>query len=277
MSYQWQKGAPKVVFISGGRSGIGREMALRLAGEGAHVAIFNRLPAPDVVKEMKAAAARSSQKFCSHAADVADAATLAAAVAEACAELGAPDLAINSAGINIARPFEELTQAEFERVVTVNLFGSRNFAAAVLPHMTPGSHLVFVASLAAMAGSFAYTAYCASKFGVRGLAEALRIELRLRDIDVSLCCPGEIMTPMVEEELKTMHPISKAIKALGGRNEVGPAVNQMLGGIARRQFEITDGFKPGVTALTARHLPGVLRKTVDRIAARVARSETTDA
>lgn len=268
MKFSWRNGAPKVVFISGGGSGIGREMARRLAQEGASVAIFNRKLAPSVLKEMKVAAASSKQKFRSYGVDVTDAAALDAAIAQAVAELGAPDLAINSAGIQIARPFEELSQAEFERVVSVNLFGSRNFAAAVLPHMNAGSQLVFVASLAAMAGSFSYAAYCASKYGVRGLAEALRIELKLKGIAVSLCCPGEIMTPMVEEELKTMHPISKAVKAIGGCNEVGAAVEVMLAGIARRDFEITDGFKPGMTAFAARHLPGMLRAMTDGIAAR---------
>lgn len=270
MGFSWRHDAPKVVFISGGSSGIGLEMARRLAQEGAHVAIFNRKLAPAAIRELQTAGA-TGQLFNSYAADVTDSAALAKSVAQAVTELGAPDLAINSAGIQIARPFGELTQDEFERVITVNLFGSRNFAAAVLPHMGKGSQLVFVASLAAMAGSFAYAAYCASKYGVRGLAETLRIELKLRGIDVSLCCPGEVMTPMVEEELKTMHPISKALKALGGCNQVEPAVETLIKGIARRDFEITDGFKPGMTAFVARHLPGALHALVDHIAAKSAR------
>jgi len=62
--------------------------------------------------------------------------------------------------------------------VDINLKGSRNFAAAVLPHMASGSRLVLLASLAGLVGNYAYAAYNASKFGVVGLASALRIEYK---------------------------------------------------------------------------------------------------
>jgi 3-dehydrosphinganine reductase len=156
-------------------------------------------------------------------------------------------------------------------VIAVNLGGSRNFAAAVLPHMGSGAHLVFVASLAALAGTYAYTAYCASKFGVMGLASSLRVELKLKNIDVSICCPGEIITPLVIEERKTLHPISAALKDFGGHQEVGVACDQMLRGIARRQFQIVGGFMPGLTAFMSRHLPALTRMMTDAIAAKAAR------
>ena len=70
-------------------------------------------------------------------------------------------------------PLAQSSAADFDHVIDTNLKGSRHLAAAVLPHLAARSHLVFIASLAGLTGSFAYTAYCASKFGVRGLAEAL--------------------------------------------------------------------------------------------------------
>ncbi len=267
MALSWKHGAPKCVFISGGGSGIGREMARQLAQEGANVAVFNRKLAPDVVAEMKANAQHAKQKFASYSADVTDANALAAAIATAVKALGKPDLVINSAGIQIAKPFDELSQADFDRVVAVNLGGSRNFAAATLPHLAAGSHLVFVSSLAALVGSFSYAAYCASKFGVRGLAECLRVELKLRNVDVSICCPGEIDTPLVHEERKTMHPISRAMKEFAGCQAVDVAVGQMLRGIARRDFEIVDGPKPRLTAFLSRYLPTPMRRIADSIAA----------
>ena len=268
MSLPWKTNTPRCVFITGGGSGIGREMARRLAAEGASVAIFNRRLAPDVVNEMQAVAPHPSQRLCSYAADVTDAAALTAAVERAVAELGPPDLAINSAGIQIAKPFELLGADEFDRVVAVNLGGSRNFAAALWPHLRPDDHLVFVASLAAMVGNFSYAAYCASKFGVRGLVESLRIELALRGVAVSICCPGEVETPMVEGERIGQHPVSKALKGLAGCRTVEVSVDRLLRGIARRRFEITDGPLPWLTATSARHLPGLGRAFIDRVAAR---------
>lgn len=271
MNYHWQKGPPRVVFISGGNSGIGRAMALALAREGASIAIFNRAGAPQVVEEMRAAAPGSGQRFASFAADVAQAASIAEAVRQATAQLGAPDLAINSAGVIHARPFDETPAQDFERVIDINLKGSRHFAAAVLPHMRAGSHLVFIASLAALTGNYAYTAYCASKFGVRGLAEALRYELKLKGIALSLCCPGEIMTPMVEEEKRHQHPVSAALKAFAGSARLEDSVPALLRGIARRDFEIVDAFRPRLTATLARHAPRLARFVGDMIAARAAR------
>ena len=268
--YRWKHGAPRTVFISGGSSGIGRDMARRLAAEGADIALFNRSAAEDVLAELRAAAKHPAQRFAACRADVAEAGSIEAAVRQAVAELGAPDLAINSAGVIHARPLQEASAQDFERVIDINLKGSRHFAAAVLPHMQARSHLVFIASLAALTGNFAYTAYCASKFGVRGLAEALRYELRLQDIDVSLCCPGEIMTPMVEEEKRHQHPVSAALKAFAGSARLEDAVPTLLHGIARRRFEIVDGARPALTALLSRHAPRLSRRIGDAIAARAA-------
>ncbi|MCF8469428.1 MAG: SDR family NAD(P)-dependent oxidoreductase [Parvibaculum sp.] len=268
MTIHWKNGAPRCVFISGGGSGIGREFAMRLAGEGAHVALFNRRPAPHVVAELRRVAVRSDQRFESYSADVSDDAAIQAAILQAVQDLGAPDLAINSAGIQIAVPFELLTSADFNQVINVNLIGSRNFAAAVLPHLRQGSHLVLVASLAGLTGNFAYAAYCASKFGTVGLASVLRIELKLKGIDVSVCCPAEIDTPLVVEERKTLHPISAALKDFAGTLDVQSACDSMLKGIARRDFEIIPGFMPKLTAFLNRHVPGITQRVSDGIAAK---------
>lgn len=268
MSYPWKHGAPHTVFISGGSSGLGLEFARLLAAEGANIAIFNRRLAPQVVAELEQLASNSQQRFASYAADVADAASLSAAINAAVAEVGAPALAINSAGIAIAAPFEELAETSFNKVIEVNLIGSRNFAAAVLPHMQAGDHLVLVASIAGLLPNFAYAAYCASKYGTVGLAEVLRLEMKLKGIDVSVCCPAEINTPLVEEERKTLHPVSAAMKDFVGTMEVAPACHSMLKGIAKRQFEIIPGTMPKLSAWLNQHVPAVSRGISDQLAAR---------
>ena len=272
MSLPWQHGRPKCAFISGGGSGIGQEFARRLAQEGADVAIFNRKLAPSVIAELRRAAISPAQRFESYSADVADESALQVAVGRAVAEIGAPDLAINSAGIQIAAPFESTTAADFNRVIQVNLVGSRNFAAAVLPHLAGRSHLVLVASLAGLTGNFAYAAYCASKHGVMGLAAVLRLELKLKGIDVSVCCPGEIETPMVANERGTIHPITEALRTTAGALKLEPACDEMLRGIARRRYEIIPGFRPRLTAFLVRHVPKLMRRATDDVVARTARN-----
>lgn len=270
-AYPWKHGAPRTVFITGASSGIGRDMARRLAAEGASIALFNRSAAEDVLAELRAAAKGPEQRFACYPSDVSQAEAIGAAVAQAVRELGAPDLAINSAGVLHNARLVDMPAADFERVVDINLKGSRHFAAAVLPHMRAGSQIAFIASLAAFTGNFGYTAYCASKFGVRGLAEALRYELRLQGIDVSLCCPGEIMTPMVDQERRAMHPVSAVLKGIAGSSTLDVSVPRLLRGIARRKFEITDTPRAALTAFFTRHLPHLSRAVGDRIAARVMR------
>lgn len=259
MTLAWKKGAPRVVFITGGGSGIGREFACRLAQEGASVAIFNRRLAPAVVAQLQASARSASQRFSSHAADVTDEAALRQAFAEAAAQLGAPQLIINSAGIIVSAPFAELAAADFERVIQINLLGSRNVSAAALPYLSPGAHLVLVASLAGLVGNYGYAAYSASKFGVVGLARVLDIELALQDVDVSVCCPGVILTPMVQAEHEVEHPLTRALAEFPGVLDVESACQGMLRGIARRRFEIGVGLMPRLTAWCYRHAPTSMR------------------
>jgi len=190
-------------------------------------------------------------------------------------ELGAPDLAIHSAGVLHNGPLVDTPAADFERVIDINLKGSRNVAAAVLPHMQPGSQIAFIASLAALTGNFGYTAYCASKYGVRGLAEALRYEMKLQGIDVSLCCPGEIMTPMVAQERRAMHPVSAAMKDFAGSSTLDVSVPVLLRGIARREFEVTDTPKAALTAWLSRHTPALARAVGDAIARRAQAKSST--
>ena len=98
-AYPWKHGAPRTVFITGASSGIGRDMARRLAAEGASIALFNRSAAEDVLAELRTAARSADQGFACYRADVADARAIEAAVTQAVQDMGAPDLAIHSAGV----------------------------------------------------------------------------------------------------------------------------------------------------------------------------------
>ena len=271
MAIHWRNGIPNTVFISGGGSGIGEQFAVRMAQQGANVAIFNRKLSPQVVDKLRQQSANSTQRFQDYSADVSDMAGLQIAIDKAVVEVGKPDLAINSAGIQLAGAFEIATAADFDQVIQVNLIGTRNFSAALMPHLHSGSQLVLVASLAGLVGNYGYAAYCASKHGVIGLAKVLRIELKLQGIDVSICCPGEVETPMVAKERETIHPISEALRAFAGQLQVEPACEQMLAGIAKRQFEIIPGFKPRLVGRLFRWIPGLMDKNIDSMAAAAAK------
>lgn len=253
-------------FITGGGSGIGRRIAEMLLAEGTSVAIFDRSDSEEARTALEAIAAGvpgTGVEF--FQADVTDAGGLVEAVAAAVNAMGAPDFALNCAGIQDAKPFGEQPGEEFERVVNVNLMGSRNFAAAVLPHMQQGAQLALIASLAGLVPTYSYSAYNASKFGVVGLAGALRLDYIGQGIEVSVVCPPEVETPMVVEERKTMSAAGKKLKSTAGTLQLQPACEYILSGLKRRRYMIVPGFRARVLTVIQRLFPSIMRGFCERI------------
>jgi NAD(P)-dependent dehydrogenase (short-subunit alcohol dehydrogenase family) len=256
------------VFISGGGSGIGRYLAGHYAGRGFPVAVFDLAIAEPVRDELARLPGSPALSF--HEVDVCDAAGLEAAARAAVGVAGQPRLAVNCAGIQIAGRFLDLSEAQFSRVIDINLKGSRNFAAAVLPHMGRGSKLALVASLAGLVANYAYSAYCASKFGVVGLAGALRLECVPRGIDVAVVCPPEVDTPMVEEEFRTMDPITRELKQVAGTLDLESAGREIIAGLAGSDFLVIPGARARLVARLSRWLPGLVRRKTERIVRKMA-------
>jgi 3-dehydrosphinganine reductase len=250
------------VFISGGGSGIGLCLARVFAARGNRIAVFDLR----ISEAVRVALSRANADACCfEEVDICNALLLEKAAATAVAALGAPDLAINCAGVQIAKPFLALSAEEFSRVITINLVGSRNFAAAVLPHMQRGSRLALVASLAGLVSNYTYSAYNASKFGVVGLAGALRMDCLPRGIAVSVICPPEVKTPMVEEELKTMDPITYELKQVAGTLELQQACTEILAGLERGHFCVIPGFRARLIWRLNRWFPALLMRKTDQI------------
>ena len=256
-------------FITGGGSGIGLRLAELLAEQGSRLAVFDLRLSGEVRRRLDRAGGATTF----HEVDVRDAAALESAVAAAVGEVGAPTLAINSAGVQRNRPFLELSAADFDFVVDVNLRGSRNFAAAVLPRMAAGGRLVLIASLAGLVGNYGYAAYNASKFGVVGLASALRIECRPRGITVSVVCPPEVQTPMVSEERRTASAVSLATKDFAGVVEIDDLCRDILRGADRGEWMIVTGGRARLTRHLARLFPGLMNRITDRMVAEALRRE----
>jgi 3-dehydrosphinganine reductase len=259
MPAQWQS-----AFITGAGSGIGLRLAETLAQKGVRLAVFDLHVGDEVRRRLGSLA--PAAVF--HEVDVRDAAGLESAVRAAVSEIGAPQVAINCAGVQRARVFGELSTQDFDFVVDVNLRGSRNFAAAVLPHLAAGGRLCFIASLAGLVANYGYAAYNASKFGVVGLAAALRIECRPRGIPVSVVCPPEVETPMVEEERRTAPAITMQNKQFAGVVTLDALCNDVLQGIERGEWMIVTGWRARMVGFLARMMPGTVNRLTDRLVAR---------
>lgn len=258
MRRQWN-----TIYISGGGSGIGLYFAKKFSADGAKIAIFDLRISEEVRDELTQLNSAEALSF--HEVNICDDTSLSEAAVQAVAKLGAPDLAFNSAGVQTAKPFLDLSAEDFTRVVNINLIGSRNFAAAVLPHMKSGSRLAFVASLAGLISNYSYAAYNASKFGVVGLAGAIRMDCVAQGIEVSVICPPEVKTPMVAEELKTMDPITNELKQVAGTLELDTACDEILAGLQKGDFYIIPGFRARMVWRLNRWFPGLLRRKTEKI------------
>jgi NAD(P)-dependent dehydrogenase (short-subunit alcohol dehydrogenase family) len=269
----WKYRAPTVTYLSGGGSGIGLGFAQALIAEGCSVAIFDLQIADEMLARLQEACTASGQAVLFYPADVTDPAAMESAMTNAHARQGPAELAFNCAGLMRNGLFTDLSFETFQRVITVNLIGSRNFAASALRHLAPQGHLVFMASLAGIVGSYTQSAYAASKFGVVGLAEVLRAEQKLCGIDVSVVCPGEIQTPLLDYERQHGSPVTRSLNAVAGVLTVDQAVAGILRGIKRRQFMITPGFKARVIRALARKCTSLQRWIVDRNLVRSCRDQ----
>jgi 3-dehydrosphinganine reductase len=191
--------AGKKVFVSGGSSGIGLSAALQLAASGAHVAIVarGREKLDQAVSALKAKAARPDQILLAKALDVTDRVAVRRVADETLKELGGIDVVIANSGYALTGWVHEMPDAIFDEEIQVNYLGHVNVVRAFLPTLIAQKHgnICLVSSMLGFMGSFGYTAYCASKYAVAGLAEAMRHELKPHGIKITLLYPPTTKTP----------------------------------------------------------------------------------
>jgi len=189
----------QVVLVTGASSGIGRETALTFGRQGAAVALVARRVAP--LEAVAAAVRAGGGRALVVPTDVTDQRAARAAVTRVRRAWRRIDILVNNAGIVIPSPVPQLKARDLEAMLRVNVFGTLFMMQAVLPVMRrQGSGTIInVASLAGRRGLTPLGGYCASKFAVVGLTEALRTESAAKDIHVGLVLPGVIDTPMAQQ------------------------------------------------------------------------------
>jgi NAD(P)-dependent dehydrogenase (short-subunit alcohol dehydrogenase family) len=189
----------KVALIAGAGSGIGQAAARRLASEGAALVLVGRRPE----KLAETHAALGDAETLVHPADIGhepSVSELAARVVDRFARL---DVLVNAAGINVRpRSLAEGSVEDFQAVLDANLRGAFLLSRAFLPVMRGqgGGTIIHVVSDSGLRGNnFAGVAYIASKFGLRGLTEAINAEQRQHGIRATAIVPGEVSTPILDK------------------------------------------------------------------------------
>lgn len=218
-------GSRGVAVVSGGGSGLGREVALELARRGYALALLGRRQAP--LEETLALAGEGIVLPC----DVRDAMALERSAEEIQARWGAAALVVPAAGVAAIAPVEETSPDDFAAIVDTNLTGAFLLIRALLPAMKACSRgwIFPILSVAARQGFPGWSAYCASKWGLAGLVAALREELRGTGVRISALYPGAADTPIWDRlpgewNRAAMVPPSEVARALGYILDADPAV-----------------------------------------------------
>jgi NAD(P)-dependent dehydrogenase (short-subunit alcohol dehydrogenase family) len=207
----------KVVVITGAGSGMGREMALIAARQGALLAVsdWNEQALAESVDLLKAAGARELR---SDVVDVSDRSAVAALAQAVVEQFGRVNMLVNNAGVTVTGDFEEMSYQDFDWIVGVNFMGVVNGTKEFLPHLIASGDgsLVNISSLFGLVSMPGQTAYNATKYAVRGFTEALREEMLINGHAVTVTCvhPGGIKTGIARNGRKTASQDAAAIDSL---------------------------------------------------------------
>jgi 3-oxoacyl-[acyl-carrier protein] reductase len=219
----------RIALVTGASRGIGRAVVLALAEAGADVAVNYRERAEEAhaVAEAVRAMGRRAIEI---GADVSDSAAVAAMMHAIAAQLGPPDIVINNAGIALIRTIDDLTEADFDRTLTVNLKSVFLCTQAVLPHMRAQrwGRIVNISSGAARGAGGIGVHYNASKAGMEGLTRGYAARLVTEGITVNAVAPSLIDTDMMaarRDEYARRIPLGR----MGTPEEVAQAVLLVLG------------------------------------------------
>jgi NAD(P)-dependent dehydrogenase (short-subunit alcohol dehydrogenase family) len=234
---QFDAPAPRRTLVTGAGQGIGRAIALALAGPGARLALYGRRS--DTLDETAALCRTRGAEVLALAGDVTDERTVAAAAASIEAAWGALDGLVNNAGVACFGTVETTAPDAWRHVLEVNLTGPYLVSRAALPLLRRGDApaIVHVASNLGLVALKNAAAYCAAKAGLVNLSRAMALDHAAEGIRVNAVCPGAVATPMLfadrgdgadpralAEELARVHPVGRIAEP----DEVAAAVIFLL-------------------------------------------------
>lgn len=234
----------KLALITGGSSGIGLALAKELAKQGMRIAIIARR-----IEQLQKAKTQIGE-FTNKGvyivqADVSKWEEIEEKITTFMDEVGTPDLLINCAGVVRPGLFEELDVDIFHWMIDINLMGPIHLSKVVVPRMLErgSGHVVNVSSVAGFIGTFGYSAYGASKFGLRGFTDVLRSEMKSRGIDVSIVFPPDTDTPQLKGEESYKPAVTRILSATASVQSAADVAVAIRKGIERKKYMIIPGFE----------------------------------
>jgi short-subunit dehydrogenase len=260
--------------VTGAASGIGKALAHELVAGGCDVAIADR----DVARLQALAGeleALTSRKVSAHAVDVGDRGQMEALTKEVVSTHPTLNIVINNAGVALLGQFHELELADMEWLININFWGVVYGTRFLLPHLARQreAHIVNLSSVFGIIAPPGQTAYCAAKFAVRGLSEALRHELDMlrSPVRLSVVHPGGVATSIARNSrvgalVRDNRARAEMVKAFETLADMPPqtAARRIIRGIERNEPRILIGSDARRADLVQRLLPASYWKVIAR-------------
>lgn len=260
------------VLVTGGSSGIGLALAELMASRGADVALLARDPSRlgSARRFVEEACVRQGQRVLASSVDVTDAAAVRSVIDDLAGEGFDLDIVVNSAGVLDPGRFDELPLDAFERHMDIGYLGTVNTCRAVLPYLKSRSsgHIVNISSVSGFVGVYGYGAYTPVKFAVIGLSEVLRSELKPHGIHVTVVCPPDTDTPLLEREVPMRPPETQTIAGAVKPVSADFVARAIAEGIDKRRFLVVPGAESRLLYMLVRLAPGLVRRITDRAVAK---------
>lgn len=246
--------------VTGASSGIGRQLALHLASEGARVALIARRL--DRLEALADEIRRAGGEAVPIACDVASRESVTDAAGRAVRTLGPIELLINNAGVGRHLRFLDWEVEDIERTMAVNYFGAVYWTKALLPSMVERKRgwLVFMSSAAGRIGTPDESAYVATKFALAGLAESLGLEVERLGIHTLTIFPGAFRTGLLDaSSLARMPAVARRML-----RDPQPLVERILKALASGRRELTYPWTISAGVLVRTLAPGFFRRLLRR-------------
>ena len=236
----------RLILIAGGSRGIGLSLARQLADLGASLWLVARREEllRAALAELESHRVNPQQRFGYTVIDLADWEKTRQGFHTITAQVGLPDILINSAGVVEPAFSWDQTIDQYRWMMAINYFGTVHAVKALLPDFLArrAGHIVNFSSLAGYIAPFGYTAYAASKFAVRGFSDALRAEFHRTPLKVSLVVPADTRTPSLDEENQLRTPEMRAFSESNARPVSAELTAcQVIQGMAKGKYLIFTG------------------------------------
>lgn len=262
----------KITVITGAASGIGRELALQMSAEGAVIiaADYDKKGLAETVKMVKGAGG-TAEGF---SVDISDSKQVTKFAADVRKKFGAIDMLINNAGVTLFGKFEELSIKDMEWIMNINYWGAIYMTKAFLKDIKEkqGAFLVNVASIFGVIGTGNQTAYCSTKFGLRGFTEALQDELHAFPVKVISVIPGGIKTNIARnarfiKDGSVMKDTEKLVKRFDkiSRTTASQAAAAIVEGIKKRKSRVLIGSDARLLDRLQRYLPVKYNRVIAKL------------